>query len=393
VPYKLEDLVIHPEIFNGNYNKIIGSYILQEAVKKDDTIYNAVSSEAFHVNILYTKVEEKPGLKILCESLGIDIQHIFDEIDEYLSNPKSNTLEKSINLGQKLENTMFRLLFENVEYRESILKAIVKNLNYQFIKSCINFQEDDETSYSNIKRGKLKKFIPSINSNLLLTTMYEASAKKKWKMVLPKWFTESYAPLNNFIKQKEVGSELSTAELKESITKDTNALYKSLDQAIDIGYLERKTRGLYVVLRKPSSFFGINETVGKIVGKIRISLMGFQDGYCKLLRDGFFDFEKPVGNFLKRYLEEDINVDLSLFNNNQDVFEAFVKIFKMYQDITSVILQPAFSYNTTPIKEKLSNEFVKDLGDVLIQIQSEPKKGIEKIEKRYKEYSEMIKLY
>jgi hypothetical protein len=108
---------------------------------------------------------------------------------------------------------------------------------------------------------------------------------------------------------------------------------------------------------------------------------------------GAFDKE-GLGELTKEYERKvisELNVDLSLFNNNFNVFKGFCEIVDNYQNFTSKIMFSTFTYNTMGECVDLSNDFIKSLGEALIKVQTQPEKSIIELRKKEKEYTKAVK--
>lgn len=414
--YSLEEIVVHPEVFEGNYNTVIGTYLLAEGnnERRKEKILNKYQTADFGNNPnLLTEMQnelneiESQGnngkspfeteaynqrrlneILSLCKNIEINVLGEVESIKSYLADTSNYSLEGFIEVGKNLENSVYSQIFENKQLRDSLIRLLLKKKIYSPVKNNINFNNEGNASYRNIRFRSLFNIFPCLEENrgTTRTIIYEAIKSKNLNVTLPNWFSKTYIHLLEFIRDDN-NIEFTTSSFRECGYEgfEKKYLHRALREGIEMGLIKRVKRGHYKVIRKsPNRFTQVDENVKNIVNVFNQILGNFHEAYGKLMRDGFLNEQ------FRTALEQQ---DISIFNNNQEVFNAFEELNTEYQDITSLVLKSPLSFNNLYKSTNNCNRLIKNLGQVLINIQTNPKQSKEKFEQDYQRFiTEMDRL-
>jgi hypothetical protein len=341
--YELSDIMSHPEIFNGNYNNIIGKYLIFDEgnsypeydkynlfdISKD---YDKALSENDADNILkFRKIiiglknktangispfvyepfsreffESEPqegddsrcGLKQLCGRAGIDISDIIEEADSFISKKENYSLEGFIKIGRDLQNRIYNHFLSSKNYKSSFINSVVDS---DFLQRTVNLGK--KISYRSICWNKISSNFPNADIKSFRIAIYKALKKKNAD--LPKWFEEGYAHFEEFIKNNDNFAASDFIKYAKDNCSDScskkYAASKTLSEALNCGIIKKTKRGCYETIKIKDSEKNIAQCA---VLKFKSALDIFQESYSKLARDSLIDENRELGKSLKDYKSE-----------------------------------------------------------------------------------------
>lgn len=323
--YSLEELVDNPLKYK-DYNEFVNDY------NRENKVF---ISEAFDESKIKT-------IEKCCKELNIEYSEIFNKLRNYLYNTKNHSLEGFIEAGMNLENSLFKKLYEKVEYRESLLVTIIGKKNSAFTKWNINFK-NGEASYRNIKKSSFSKAFPELNSSNLRTIIYKTVHEKGWNVKLPNWFLKSYNPLVDYLRKKGMGENFTSRDLKSDNSIDNNYIYRALNAAEDLGLIEwtkkrDKRCKVFKIINTPHSFpkiksisekdgskHPVNQHIGMLVNTIHYMIRYTQEAYIEKIRGQILDSKKVVAKKLNEYVENFEDAHYDSLNKIREKYSEVIK--------------------------------------------------------------------